>query len=651
MLNALNQFLAMQGCTEYVNYKDEVEFDIETYPNYFLIQFLFKNKYVVAFEKRNNQPFNQLNELVFICQNFTLVGFNSNNYDIPMLRHFLSANATNDSLYKLSKDLIENEIRWWELKDRYSHNDKVYINTYDLIEIAPDPNKISLKMYTARRLGSKLQDLPYEPQQILTDDEINIVYNYCIKDITNTNGLKSDLHTEIDMRKFMTNQFKIDLRSLSDAQIGERVTIQLVEKRLGRRLPPPINYRGKILRYFSPAYIKFSTELLTNVLNIVNYAEYLVDKSGSPTIPQSVAELKIRIGTTDYKLGIGGLHSQEKAQTIICDEHHILRDVDVDSFYPRIIINNRYAPKSIGDVFLEVYELELVNPRLEHKKRSDDPNLSESERKEQKQLSNSKKIVINGLYGKFGSPYSKVYAPELMISVCLTGQLSLLMLIERLELAGIKVVSANTDGIVMYYNKTQIDLVNNIIRQWEKDCNFTTEDTFYHAIYSANVNNYIAVKSDENCQIIKGTKRKGLFADHWFTDKSNFSLKTTPEFLICRNAVVDYLTKGIPLETTIKQCTDIRQFLSVRAVRGGGVFRGVKFGRIARFYISTHSQDCLQYAKNGNKVAKSDNAELLLDLPNELPLDINYQYYIDYADKLLYDVGYKVKNRVECLFS
>lgn len=650
MLNSLNQYLAMQGCQDPVILGEEVEFDIETYPNYFLIQFLFKGQYVVAFEKRNNQPFNQLLELTFICQNFCLVGFNSNAYDIPMTRHFLSGQATNDSLHQLSVDLIENELRWWDISDRYQHNDKVRINTYDLIEIAPDPNKISLKMYTARRLGEQLQDLPYEPHQRLTDDEIQIVFNYCIKDIRNTHALKNDLHTEIDMRKFMSQQFCMDLRSLSDAQIGERVVIQLVEKRLGKRLPPPMNYRGKILRYFSPTYIKFSTDLLTNVLETVNNAEYLVEKSGKPTIPDCVSQLKIRIGTTDYKLGIGGLHSQESSQTIICDEKHRLRDIDVDSFYPRIIINNRYAPKSIGNVFLEVYELDLVNPRLEHKKRSKDPNLTPKQVAEQTQLANSKKIVINGLYGKLGSPYSKVYAPELMISVCLTGQLSLLMLIERLELAGIKVVSANTDGIITYYEDSQLDLVNSILKQWEIDCGFTTEDTYYHAVYSANVNNYIAIKSDENCQIIKGSKRKGMFADHWFSDISNFKLKTTPDFLICRNAVVAYLTKRIPLEETIKNCTDVRQFLSVRAVKGGGMFRDKRFGRIARFYISTESQDCLQYAKNGNKVAKSGNAELLLDLPSELPHDIDYQFYVDYADRMLYDIGYKVKNRVNSLF-
>lgn len=650
MLNSLNAYLASQGSTEKVTYSDEVMFDIETYPNYFLVQFLFQGKYVVAFEKKNEEPFNNLVELAFICQNFCLVGFNSNSYDLPMLRHFLSGQATNQSLYNLSYNLIEREQRWFDIKDNYPHNAKLVINSYDLIEIAPDPNKISLKMYSARRLGEQLQDLPYSPHTKLNADEMQVVFNYCIKDIRNTYGLRCDLHTEIDMRMFMSKQFKMDLRSLSDAQIGERVTIQLVEQRLGRRLPPAMNYRGKILRYFSPSYISFQTELLQKVLNTVNTAEYLVEQSGKPTIPSIVSDLKIQIGNSKYKLGIGGLHSQEESQTVICDEQHRLRDVDVDSFYPRIIINNQYAPKAIGTAFLEVYELDLVNPRLEHKRRSKDPSLSKDEQKEQTQLANSKKIVINGLYGKLGSPYSKVYAPELMISVCLTGQLSLLMLIERLELSGISVISANTDGIVMYYHIEQLDLVNSIIKQWEQDCNFTTEDTYYKAIFSANVNNYIAVKSDEHCQIAKGAKRKGIFADHWFSDESNFKLKSTPDFLICRNAVAKFLTDRTPIAETVKKCTDIRQFLSVRAVRGGGMFRGVKFGRIARFYISTESQDYLQYVNNGNKVPKSDNAELLLDLPKELPSDLNYQYYIDYADKMLYDVGYKVKNRVNDLF-
>lgn len=649
MLDTLNNYLASQGMTESLNLQEELMFDIETYPNYFLISFIAKGNYTFSFEMQND-TFNQYHELAFVCLNFVLVGYNSNNYDIPMLRHLLSQKATNHSLYELSVDIIENEMRWQDLATKYEFNERIKLNTYDIMPVAPDPSQTSLKMYSARLLSEELQDLPYPPHIPLKPHEIDVVRKYCIKDIRNTYKLRKQLSTEIEMRYFMGQKFGMDLRSLSDAQIGERVTISLIEKRLNKRLPKPMDYRNKTLRYFAPCFIEFSTPYLQHVLDTVNKAEYLVGKDGSPKIPSEINDLAIRIGDTDYKLGIGGLHSQEKAQTIICDENHRLRDVDVDSFYPRIILNNRYAPQGIEEVFLQVYEYDLVNPRLEYKHKASDETLDKDTRKEFKKLANSNKIVINGLYGKLGSPYSKVYAPQLMISVCLTGQLSLLMLIERLELAGIKVVSGNTDGIVIYYNVEQTQLLNDIVKQWEKDCNFTTEHTYYHAIYSANVNNYIAVKSDENCQIKKGCKRKGIFADHWFSDESNFKMKNTPSFLICRNAVVEYLMNGTPLEVTIGQCKDIRQFLSIRRVKGGGTFRGKPFGRIARFYIGINSNDCLRYATTGNKVSQSDNAELCLDLPKDLPFDLNYQFYIDYANRLLYDIGYKVKNRVEDLF-
>lgn len=650
MLNSLNEYLKSQGCTEPLNMREEVEFDVETYPNYFLIAFLFKGKHVVSFEIRNNQPFTQLQELVFVCQNFTLVGFNSNYYDVPMLLHFASGSATNNTLYALSYDLIEKEVAWWKIKDSYKHSNFKF-DHYDIINVAPDPAKVSLKMYSARRLASQLQDLPFDPHTPLTDSQIETLRAYCVKDIVNTHGLKNDLHTEIEMRKFMSQQYNMDLRSKSDAQIGEAVALKLVEARLGRAVPKPINYKGKVLRYTVPTYIKFETPLMQNVCNVVANAEYPVSKeSGKPEIPDVVSELKIKIGNTEYTLGIGGLHSKEKEQTIICGKRDRLRDVDADSFYPFLIINNQYCPKTMGAVFLQVYQEDLVNPRIKHKRASANMDLTEAVRKEEKKLANSKKIVINGLYGKLGDPYSKMYAPELMISVCLTGQLSLLMLIERMELQGISAVSANTDGVVLKYTDDQTELVDAIIKQWEKDCNFTTEETFYHALYSANVNNYIAIKSDKDCQIIKGAKRKGIFSDHWITDQNNFKLRSTPNFLICRNAVVNYLTERKPIEQTIRECTDIKQFLSVRAVKGGGVFRGEKFGRIARFYISNVSQDCLQYAKNGNKVANSDNAELMLNTTDGIPGDLDYDFYIPYADEMLYDIGYKVRNRMNVLF-
>ena len=69
-----------------------------------------------------------------------------------------------------------------------------------------------------------------------------------------------------------------------------------------------------------------------------------------------------------------------------------------------------------------------------------------------------KKIQINGSFGKFGSKYSKLYSPNMLLATTITGQLTLLMLIEQLELNNIPVISANTDGLEYYCPRDKIDL-------------------------------------------------------------------------------------------------------------------------------------------------------------------------------------------------
>ena len=67
----------------------------------------------------------------------------------------------------------------------------------------------------------------------------------------------------------------------------------------------------------------------------------------------------------------------------------------------------------------------------------------EAELSYHKVQTDSLKISVNGSFGKLGSKYSALYAPDLLIQTTVTGQLALLMLIERLHLAGVRVISAN----------------------------------------------------------------------------------------------------------------------------------------------------------------------------------------------------------------
>ena len=84
-------------------------------------------------------------------------------------------------------------------------------------------------------------------------------------------------------------------------------------------------------------------------------------------MPDWLAQQKIRIGKTEYQMGIGGLHSCEKAQSVVAGPEQILADFDVASYYPSIILKLRLAPTSMGDDFLKVYQ-SIVTRRLEAKR-------------------------------------------------------------------------------------------------------------------------------------------------------------------------------------------------------------------------------------------------------------------------------------------
>ena len=184
-------------------------------------------------------------------------------------------------------------------------------------------------------------------------------------------------------------------------------------------------------------------------------------------------------------------------------------------------------------------------------------------------------------------------------------------------------------------------------------------------------------------------KGKGIFA--------KTSIAKNPKNAICVDAVVKFLYDGTPLEKTIRDCTDIRQFLTVRNVKGGAVFQkyvalpphatkeqllrdhgyievingrlkrwtnradlqgqtlGVAYsklcdelqrgatsevlGKVVRYYFKRGELGQLAYATNGNKVPDSVGACPLMELPEHFPNDIDYQLYEIIARDMLNDVG------------
>ena len=615
-------------------------FDVECYINFFYIAFkcLDNGKYV-TFEQSPDFKINPT-KLRWVLWRFRIISFNGINYDIPIIEYCLRG-KTNLELKQASDFIILNQVRSFEFEREF----KLKIGTYnhvDLIEVAPLQG--SLKLYTGRLHCKRMQDLPYPPETVLTAQDAETVRPYCANDLENTELLFNHLKPEIDLRCEMSTKYGIDLRSKSDAQVAEAVINNELKKVLGFYPKKPKLINGLLLKYNTPDFIKFESKKLQEVLSKIENCSFELDGQGSPLMPKDLEKLTVSIGGTCYKIGMGGLHSQEKSIAHIATDEILLEDDDVESFYPRIILNQRLFPSHLGEAFLTVYN-SIVNSRLDAKhkakvcKKSNDLEGA----KHWKKIADCLKIVINGSFGKLGNKHSTLYAPQLMLQVTLTGQLVLLMLIEMMEKIGIPVVSGNTDGIILKYNKDRYSEVKEVIKVWESNTDFKTEETNYKAVYSRDVNNYIAIKKDDcnpNSSFLDerlGCKTKGTFSERG--SALNSILSKNPEAMISTDAVLQFITNKVPLEETILNCKKIERFLSVRNVKGGGEFNGVYLGKVVRWYYSKNNPHFISYVGSGNKVAKTDGAKPLMDLPEELPNDIDYDWYIKEATSLLEDCG------------
>jgi DNA polymerase elongation subunit (family B) len=315
-------------------------------------------------------------------------------------------------------------------------------------------------------------------------------------------------------------------------------------------------------------------------------------------------------------MGIGGLHSSEKGIAFKASDTFKLVDRDVASYYPSIILNQKLYPLHLGFDFLTVYQ-SLVSRRLAAKRSGN------------KIEADMLKITINGSFGKFGSKWSALYAPDLLIQVTLTGQLSLLMMIEALEMNGVQVCSSNTDGVVMRYPRIMEDTVGRVIKDWENRTNFETEETEYAALYCRDVNNYIAIKPGGKA------KTKGAYN----VPEGIFRFHKNPTNLICVEAAIEYLAKGTPVAQTVWQCRDLRKFLTVRKVNGGAVKDGVYLGKAIRWHYSTETGGEIIYAASGNKVPQSDGAKPCMDLPGSFPHDVDFARYEAEAVAILKEIA------------
>jgi hypothetical protein len=651
--------------------KRKLVLDIELYSNYLLVMFKsIDTRKVLYFEAFTNEQVDwppptdgdcliDTNKILAILREYTIITFNGLDFDLPLL--FMALHGASVAEVKAAANhIIEGGLRGWQFEQHYQIKVPKWVDHIDLKEPVPGV-AISLKLYGGRLHSKRLQDLPIEPQALISPEQRPALRTYCENDLDTTIDLwlkatdpKDDI---IATRELLTSEFGVDMRSKSDAQIAEAAIKAKVSKALGENVYRQEVAPGTRYRFKPMPWLRFSDPGLRAKFDEILAAEFVVKMDGKVQMPPCLegAEVRLSSGGSTYRMGVGGLHSTESCAAHAATPSHLLRDTDVVSYYPSLILLCGLFPRNMGDHFQRVYR-EFFTRRIAAKKAG------------HKSTAQTLKIVLNGTFGKLGSRWSVIYSPDLMLQVTVTGQLALLMLIERLEGAGIQIVSANTDGIVQSCPVELEPVRRQIIARWEQETGLETEDVGYRGLYSRDVNNYVALKEGG------GVKTKGVFTEP--------GVQKNPDNAILGKAVCDFLDKGVPVAQTIVGCADIRQFVCVQRVTGGAQiptatkwlddwtwakntsewqqWHGGKMfkerrkscpkpvlvtaeatylGKTVRWYRSTRGVSHIEYVKNGNKVPSSDSAMPCMELPDTLPDDIDYDWYIGEANKMLKEIG------------
>ena len=333
--------------------KTKCFWDVECYRNYFYIRFECGKRIYEVRLFNDKLELGDPKVVKSFIQKHTLIGFNIDNYDLPMLGAWL-AGYNNQQLKDLSDSIISGGKPWWMLSANHPDIKVPRVDGIDLI--GPTPLQASLKTYACRIHVPDLQDLPITPDAKINRSDLPLLEKYCGFDNSNSLAIYQDMLPDLKLRLAMSKDYGEDFRSKSGPQIAEAVLkIRLADVDV---FPDKRSTEVRPFQYKMPKFIKFKTDELKAVKRAVKSATFEVDKNGYAKLPDTLGRV-IDFDGAKYKLGIGGLHSQEKHQAVLADGM-LLGEWDVASMYPSIILGQGLYPDHIGPEFCAVY-LSLIH--------------------------------------------------------------------------------------------------------------------------------------------------------------------------------------------------------------------------------------------------------------------------------------------------
>ena len=622
-------------------------FDIEIFPNLFhcVVKDTETKKYFLfeISKRRNDLPkiiagFHRIKDNVKWNDNYTtkqklntdiiFCGYNNIHYDNPIINYMIynQQELLNSSysevcfqLFKLSQDIVkpEGDAHNWH-KWKYL----VYFDTLDLLTMLySEKLRVGLKEMQVTMQYHNVQEYDGNFEEYIPEDKIPEMIKYNINDVDSTEELLYRCKSDIDLRIAIEDEYGVKVLNKDGVNIGMKIITQKYLEKTGLTWNDIKDLRSPCdmipLKDVILPIIKYNTPILRDILEDLKKQVVSPGRKGY--------EHHFILDKVEYTIGVGGIHTVNKPEKIIPAKDEIISDVDVTSLYPSMIIEHHFYPEHLGKEFLEVYS-NIKDERVEAK------------RNHNKVKDKTLKLALNGLSGNLQNEHNFCYSPMTVMKIRMNGQLMLLMLAEKLIAIGCKILQANTDGLFVLRKKCDEDKFKQVCKEWETLTKLGLEEDRFEAFYQFAINDYLAIK--EGYSISKNPdflKKKGLFID-------SVSLGKGMKPIIIPEAINKFLADNIPVEDTIRNCTNVLKFLTYQKVnkKYEVEYNNKIVQRINRYYVSTNGYSLYKRKlENGQysyiNMLKNNGVIILNDLSNvnKLPDDIDYKYYISEANKII----------------
>lgn len=581
-----------------------------------------------------------------IPANVIFCGYNNLHYDNPIINYIIEYEdklmqynipTICSSIFNLSKTITtssEDNIDAWK---HWKY--QIWFDTFDILTMLySNKLRVGLKEIQVTMQYPNVQEFVCDWTKPLPLEDFESMIDYNINDIESTSELLNRCKKDVDLRITIEDEYGVRVLSKDGVNIGMKILTQKYLEKTGLTWQDIKDLRSPMsvipLKDVILPFIKYDSPILQRVLDDMKNQIVSPGRKGY--------ENKFVFNNLRYSVGVGGIHSVNSPEIIIPRDDEMLIDIDVASLYPSMLIEYEFYPKHLGKEFLEVYK-QIKDERIEAKHNGD------------KVKNETLKLALNGLSGNLQNEHNFCYSPFAVMQIRINGQLLLLMLAEKLTQIGCRIVQANTDGLFVLLKKDAYSKVNSICREWEQLTKLTLEEDRFKAMYQYAINDYFAITEDNK------VKEKGMFIT---TIKLGKGL--TPK--IIPKAVISFFKDGIPVEDTIKNCTDIRDFLmSEKTGKQWHVeYMNEEQQRTNRFYASTNGGYLWKWKDTGHKEGEiitytepyvgerkykasarqyqnmlTASGVTLLNKFDDKPIEerkINYRYYIMEAYKIIRDL-------------